>query len=122
MKAAKRDVSGVFRLQPTGRNPRPEPNTALISPSGFTFSSASYVAPFTEVRIKLHNPASGSVRCSGVVVDCQGDRIRRGYTVAVAFLNVPSAVKQALLQADGPVPSRLILRPAPKPNRDPAIE
>jgi len=119
MKAAKKDLSGVFRsVSMPVRGQRNEPKTALVSASGLTFSSAKYVAPFTEVRLRLQNPRSGSIKCNGVVVECQGDRIRRGFRVAVAFLNVPQQVRNELRHAAEPITSQLILGPSARMERD----
>jgi|ERR1043166_3004879 hypothetical protein len=105
MNAAKRDLSGVFRPSQLAKNQRrsiPKKPTQ-ISPNGMTFSSANYMAPFTEVKVKMQLPKRGTagpaVNCSGVVVDCQGNKANKKYTVAVAFLNVPKTIQQELRTA-----------------------
>ena len=89
MNAAKRDLSGVFRpIHSASKNNRRSlrEKTMRVSANGVTFSSPSYMAPFTEVQVKVElskgRPASHSVSCSGVVVDCQGNQFTNQYNHA----------------------------------------
>jgi|ERR1051325_105037 c-di-GMP-binding flagellar brake protein YcgR len=106
MNAAKRDLSGVFRpVEPATKNQRKSvlKKATRISANGVTFSSANYIAPFTEVQVRLQllkrGPSPQSISCSGVVVDCQGNKSNSQYTVAVAFLDVPKTMQNELRNA-----------------------
>lgn len=106
MNAAKQDPSSLFRpIQLTINSERrtlPK-NSVHVSGSGITFSSAKYMAPFTEVRVKVQLPRAGApaqaVDCVGMVVDCQGNKFSNQYRVAVAFVNIPKTVENELRQA-----------------------
>src|SRR5262245_18979214 len=106
MNAVKQTFAGVSQYLPVG--PRTHHKTAHkngihVSASGITFPSNTYVAPFTEVQVRVQLPreiANGHfVNCRGVVVDCHGINAGSQYEVAVAFLNLPKSVENDLRQA-----------------------
>lgn len=76
-----------------------------LSPRGITFCSDSYMAPFTEVRVRLQltsRKSEQSIRCDGVVVECQGNKLKKSFQVAVAFLNVPKNLQNEIRSATQP--------------------
>ena len=62
--------------------------TTRIRKNGIEFRSATPIAPWTEMTVALSDPEDGqTVRATGVVVDCRGDR-HQGYTVAMVFMEL----------------------------------
>jgi hypothetical protein len=121
MSAAQRDVSGVFRSFPGAhKSPRRSPRV-VVSANGVTFASDSYVAPFTEVQVRVKGTKHRSLRqglnCQGVVVDCRGNNSHDGYKVSVAFLNAPPTLRHQLRDAQEPAARRIVLHPPAKLGR-----
>lgn len=112
MNAAKQDAATGLRPIELTVNTQRKPhtkNSIQFSPNGVTFPSHSYMAPFTEVRVQVKLPRNGShhtVQCSGVVVECEGNKFRNQFQVSVAFLNLPKAVEHELRQACQPTTTR----------------
>lgn len=119
MNAAKRDHSGVFRPQGSlGKGHRRNPKSVRISATGVTFSTPTYMAPFTEVQVRLRSTKSSEpIQYSGVVVDCRGDRSESQYMVSVAFLNVPRNAERELRHTTNPSSNQVFLTHTHRPNR-----
>jgi hypothetical protein len=91
MSTSKADVSGVF--QPvTVQTPQTElklPTQAVrIRRNGVEFLSPTPFPTWTEMTVCLQSAAeSCKVRCTGVVVECNGNR-HTGYLVSIVFMNL----------------------------------
>jgi hypothetical protein len=66
--------------------------------NGIEFQSDTPFATWTEMTVALETPlASKKLQCTGVVVDCQGNR-HQGYRVSMIFIDL-SPQAQARLEA-----------------------
>lgn len=85
------DHSGAFqpvtvRTQKTVL--RLQPHQVQIRNNGVAFLSAQPIPLWTELTLELRAPLEpGSVRGTGVVVDCTGNR-HSGYVVSLVFMNL----------------------------------
>lgn len=60
------------------------PESVVIHKSGIEFRSPRPFSSWTEMTVTLQSPENGSVSCSGVVVDCTGNK-HMGYRVSMVF-------------------------------------
>jgi len=61
------------------------PGSVVIHKNGIEFRSATAFAPWTEMTLTLQSPPDhGTVRCSGVVIACTGNK-HTGYHVSMVF-------------------------------------
>lgn len=60
------------------------PESVVIHKSGIEFRSARAFPAWTEMTVSLQAPEGDRVRCSGVVVDCAGNK-HTGYRVSMVF-------------------------------------
>ena len=82
-------------------------STVRIRKNGIEFQSATSFATWTEMTVALEIPLEArKLQCTGVVVDCQGNR-HQGYRVSMIFIDL-SAQAQARLEAlAGPKVSKM---------------
>ncbi|MGH8022989.1 MAG: PilZ domain-containing protein [Limisphaerales bacterium] len=69
-------------------------DSVAIHKSGIEFRSPSPFSPWTEMTVTLALPREGKVHCTGVVVNCSGNK-HLGYRVSMLFT---SLTKQAQAQ------------------------
>ncbi|TAL05925.1 MAG: hypothetical protein EPO07_02745 [Verrucomicrobia bacterium] len=74
------------------------PESVVIRRGGIQFRSAKAFAKWVEMTVALQPPTGGArVNCSGVVVDCSGDR-HNGYTVSMIFTGLTKQAEMKLAQ------------------------
>ena len=94
-----RKVGSIGSFQPVtleARQTRLELSTdsVAIHKSGIEFRSPTPFNPWTEMTVALASPRGGKVHCTGVVVNCSGNK-HLGYRVSMLFT---SLTKQAQAQ------------------------
>lgn len=91
MSTSKLDTSGVFQpLKIEAHQTRLTlPSNAIrFRKNGIEFRSAQSIPIWTEMSVDLHSGADGKkVHCTGVVVDCHGNR-HTGFVVSMVFMNL----------------------------------
>jgi len=102
MAASKLDWSGVFQpafVIQAGDKQFTLPLSAFhIQRNGVEFHSPAPLSLWTEMTVSLRPPGqAGSVRCTGVVVACDGSR-HAGYQVSMLFLNLSRQSRERLHQ------------------------
>jgi hypothetical protein len=103
MSTTKLDTSGVFQpllFQTATRKLMLPPHAVRIRRSGIEFLSPEPFSAWAEMTITLQPPSRGkAVRCTGVVIECNGNR-HTGYAVSIAFMNLsPESEEQLSLLA-----------------------
>ncbi|MCX6906935.1 MAG: hypothetical protein NTY01_02705 [Verrucomicrobia bacterium] len=95
MKAAKADRSGTFdhiTLNLSGAPTVVRPRGFHLSPRGMTFHSDRRLAPWTEVEVEVEAPGDSqkrrTIRCAGIVVQCEASPRRAGYDITLLFLEL----------------------------------
>ena len=73
------------------------PEAVAISKSGIEFRSQTPFALWTEMTVALEYPHEGKVSCTGVVVNCAGNR-HSGYHVSMAFTSLSKQSEARLNQ------------------------
>jgi hypothetical protein len=71
-------------------------DTVAVHKSGIEFRSPTPFVPWTEMTVALASPREGKVHCTGVVVNCSGNK-HLGYRVSMLFT---SLTRQAQAQLD----------------------
>jgi PilZ domain len=94
-----RKVGSISSFQPVtleARQTRLELSTdsVAIHKSGIEFRSPTPFNPWTEMTVALASPRGGKINCTGVVVNCSGNK-HLGYRVSMLFT---SLTKQAQAQ------------------------
>jgi len=69
-------------------------DSVAVHKSGIEFRSPTPFAEWTEMTVTLSSPQQGKVHCTGVVVNCSGNK-HMGYRVSMLFT---SLTKQAQAQ------------------------
>lgn len=69
-------------------------DSVTVHKSGIEFRSPTPFTPWTEMTVALASPREGNVHCTGVVVNCSGNK-HLGYRVSMLFT---SLTKQAQAQ------------------------
>lgn len=91
MSTSKLDMSGIFQLPKISNS-----QTRLALPAsairfrknGIEFRTDKSIPAWTEMTVDLQSPVDGkNVHCTGVVVDCTGNR-HSGYLVSMVFMNM----------------------------------
>ncbi len=73
------------------------PDSVIIHKNGIEFRSATPFSEWAEMTLTLQSPGDGGrVHCTGVVIDCTGNR-HTGYHVSMVFTGVS---KQAQARLD----------------------
>ena len=98
MSTSKLDTSGVFQpvtLESSSTNLSLSATDVRIRKNGIEFPTATLIPHWTEMTVEIESPVDAKrVRCTGVVVACNGNR-HSGYMVALLFTNLS---KQAQLR------------------------
>lgn len=69
-------------------------DTVSVHKNGIEFRSPTPFTPWTEMTVSLSSPRGGQLHCTGVVVNCSGNK-HLGYRVSMLFT---SLTKQAQAQ------------------------
>src|SRR5215475_8704147 len=69
-------------------------DSVAVHKNGIEFRSPTPFAPWTEMTVALSSPREGKLHCTGVVVNCSGNK-HLGYRVSMLFT---SLTKQAQAQ------------------------
>jgi len=101
MSATKLDTSGVFSDSPESGQETllslPS-NSFHVSKNGIEFQTAKPIADWTEMTVELEGPKGGkSVKCTGIVVGCNGSKAT-GYSVSMVFMNLTPGAEASLAQ------------------------
>lgn len=96
-----RKVGSIGSFQPVtleARQTRLELSTdsVAVHKNGIEFRSPTPFTPWTEMTVALSSPREGRLHCTGVVVNCSGNK-HMGYRVSMLFT---SLTKQAQAQLD----------------------
>ena len=94
-----RKVGSIGSFQPVtleARQTRLELSTdsVAVHKSGIEFRSPTPFTPWTEMTVALSSPRGGKLHCTGVVVNCSGNK-HMGYRISMLFT---SLTKQAQAQ------------------------
>jgi len=113
MGVTKRDVSGVFDAELTGKRSRKAAvldQVFDLSPKGITFLTDTYMNEWTEVGVEMRLPGPATRRdqridigCRGVVVQCAKREEGKGFKVVLLFLDLPKRAQAQLLTAPSAV-------------------
>jgi hypothetical protein len=91
MSTSKLDTSGVFqpiKIQAQQTRLTLPASAILFRKNGIEFRSENSIPAWTEMTVDLHSGADGKkVHCTGVVVDCNGNR-HTGFLVSMVFINL----------------------------------
>jgi hypothetical protein len=91
MSTSKLDTSGIFQAPKiASAQTRLALSAAAIRfrKNGIEFRSEKPIPAWTEMTVDLLSPVDGKkVHCTGVVVDCAGNR-HAGYLVSMVFMNM----------------------------------
>lgn len=98
MSARKLDLLKNLIPLPTQTRLTLSANAVRIRKNGIEFSSTNPIAAWTEMTVELQSARDDrQVRCTGVVVACNGAR-SNGYTVSLLFTNL-SPQSEAVLSS-----------------------
>ena len=101
MSTSKLDTSGVFQpltIQSEQTQLTLPAHAIRVRKSGIEFRTVKPIPTWTEMTVDLLSPADGKkVHCTGVVVDCNGNR-HVGYLVSMVFLNLSRQSQQRLAE------------------------
>jgi len=113
MGATKRDISGVFDAELTGRRSRKAgvlDKVFDLGPKGITFLTDTFMPEWMEVGVEMRLPHSGTRRdqrvdigCRGVVVQCARRGQGKGFEVVLMFLDLPKRAQAQLSVAPSAV-------------------
>ncbi|MCF7763150.1 MAG: hypothetical protein K9N62_05705 [Verrucomicrobia bacterium] len=99
MSASKLDTSGVFQpveIRSSETHLSIPSSDIRVRKSGVEFLARQPVPAWTEMTIELHSPeTSKKVQCTGVVVECSGNR-HTGYLVCIAFMSLSRQAERHL--------------------------
>jgi hypothetical protein len=91
MSTSKLDTSGVFQpvnIQSDQTRLTLPSNAIRFRKNGIEFRNENPIPAWTEMTVDLQSGADGKkVHCTGVVVDCRGNR-HSGYLVSMVFMNL----------------------------------
>ena len=113
MGATRRDFSGVFDAELTGKRSRQAgvlDKVFDLSPKGITFLTDTFMPEWMEVGVEMRLPQSGARRdqrldigCRGVVVQCARRGQGKGFEVVLMFLDLPKRAQAQLSVAPSAV-------------------
>ena len=98
MSTSKLDTSGVFQaLHLHGAQTRLSlsPDSVRIRPNGIEFRTAKHIPQWTEMTVDLFSTEGEKVHCTGIIVDCAGNR-HAGYQVSMLFMNLSRKAQERL--------------------------
>ena len=95
-----RKVGSIGSYQPVtleARQTRLELSTdsEAIHKSGIEFRSPTPFAPWKEMTVALASPREGKLHCTGVVVNCSGNK-HLGYRVSMLFTSLTRQAQEQL--------------------------
>lgn len=103
MSSSKLDTSGAFdpvKIQLSETQLSIPTTDIRVRKSGIEFLSVKPVPIWTEMTVDLCSPeTSRTVHCTGVVVECTGNR-HTGYLVSIVFMNLSRQSQQRLAELD----------------------
>jgi hypothetical protein len=71
-------------------------DSVLIRRNGIEFRSPTSFVPWTEMTLTLQSPRdNGTVRCSGVVISCTGNK-HSGYHISMVFTSLSKQAQARL--------------------------
>jgi len=118
MAATRRDVSGIFDTELTGKRPRKAAvldKVFCLSPKGITFVTDTFFPEWTEVGVEMRLPQVGAKReqsveidCRGVVVQCARRERGKGFEVVLLFLDLPKRAQAHISTASPTLPPHSI--------------
>jgi hypothetical protein len=77
------------------------PDSVVIRKGGIQFRSLTPMPKWVEMTVALQSDVAGTrINCSGVVVDCAGNR-HSGYTVSMIFTGLTKQAEARLAQVAG---------------------
>jgi hypothetical protein len=72
------------------------PDSVIIHKNGIEFRSPTPFSPWTEMTLTLESPPDhGTIRCSGVVIACTGNK-HAGYHVSMVFTGLSKQAQARL--------------------------
>lgn len=98
MSTSKLDTSGIFQpLHVHGAKTRLAlcPSTVKIRPNGIEFRADKAIAQWTEMTVDLFSEQGEKVHCTGIVVECNGNR-HTGYHISMLFMELSKAAQERL--------------------------
>jgi hypothetical protein len=98
MSTSKLDTSGVFQaLHVHGAQTRLtlSPESVKIRPNGIEFRADKPIAQWTEMTVDLFSSEGEKVHCTGIIVECNGNR-HTGYHVSMLFMSLSKQAQERL--------------------------
>jgi hypothetical protein len=98
MSTSKLDTSGVFQaLHVHGAQTRLtlSPESVRIRPNGIEFRADKPIAQWTEMTVDLVSSEGEKVHCTGIIVECAGNR-HSGYHVSMLFMSLSRQAQERL--------------------------
>jgi hypothetical protein len=101
MSTSKLDTSGVFetlKIQSGQTRLSLASNAIQFRKNGIEFRATDPIPIWTEMTVDLQSPGDNKkVHCTGIVVDCNGNR-HAGYLVSMVFMNLSRQSQEQLTQ------------------------
>jgi hypothetical protein len=101
MSTSKLDTSGIFQAPKFTTTPTrlSLPASAIrFRKNGIEFRTDKPIPTWTEMTVDLQSPVDAKkVHCTGVVVDCNGNR-HSGYLVSMIFMNMSRQAQERFKQ------------------------
>jgi hypothetical protein len=98
MSTSKLDTSGVFQaLHVHGAQTRLtlSPSAVRIRSNGIEFRADKQIAQWTEMTVDLFSVEGEKIHCTGIVVDCNGNR-HMGYQISMLFMSLSRQAQERL--------------------------
>lgn len=98
MSTSKLDTSGIFSaLHVHGARTRLtlSPSSVRIRSSGIEFRADKAIAQWTEMTVDLFSVDGEKVHCTGIVVECNGNR-HTGYQISMLFMSLSRQAQERL--------------------------
>ena len=70
-------------------------DTVCVRKNGIEFRSPTPMNPWTEMTVSLSSPREGKLHCTGVVVNCSGNK-HAGYRVSMLFTSLTKQAEEQL--------------------------
>ena len=101
MSTSKLDTSGIFqpaKISSAQTRLALPANAIRFRKNGIEFRADKPIPAWTEMTVDLQSPVDGkNVHCTGVVVECTGNR-HAGYLVAMVFMNMSRQAQERFKQ------------------------
>jgi hypothetical protein len=98
MSTSKLDTSGIFQaLHVHGAQTQLtlSPSSVRIRPHGIEFRADKPIGQWTEMTVDLFSVEGEKVHCTGIVVECSGNR-HMGYQISMLFMNLSRQAQERL--------------------------